>query len=287
MVSEGQPKADTKGVSLKAPGTGRETYPSPACLRPGVYSGRMEQCYSRKKRPPPSTGLARGAMHPCPPPPPSLSPGWVSSALAQSHAAHVCHHRGFFFFFLIFLCLCSPIPSEDGKQQLLGEEVGDLGSFRLGGNTSSSVLTPHDSPVPQHPLAVTVLAVTQHTLRGAWLHPAYIWPRETAPAEQLSPCSGDPGKPQTWLQPSSGEARLWSSPPRISCLRAEASQEACTPGMVGVQGSMKLSSSILCTATFPSAAWRNQPNESSAPAEGYRAKAEPCLRCSAFSRIKL
>lgn len=48
--------------------------------------------------------------------------------------------------------------------ELLGEKVGDLGSFRLGGNTNSSALTSHCSPVPQHPLAAGVLAITCHRL---------------------------------------------------------------------------------------------------------------------------
>lgn len=66
--------------------------------------------------------------------------------------------------------------------------------------------------------------------------------------------------------------------------RAEASQDTCNPGMVGFQGSTTLSSNIPCIATFCWAARRNQPNGSSAPAEGYRAKAE---LCPAFSRTKL
>lgn len=54
--------------------------------------------------------------------------------------------------------------------------------------------------------------------------------------------------------------------------RTEASQDTCSPGMVDFQGSTKLRSSIPCTATFCWAARRNQPNGSSVPAEGYRAR---------------
>lgn len=56
--------------------------------------------------------------------------------------------QGLFFLFLIFLFRCSPVPSEDGKQQRLGKEAGDLGSFRLGGSMSSSALTPQPQPCP-------------------------------------------------------------------------------------------------------------------------------------------
>lgn len=94
VASEGQLKADRKEVSLKAPVTERDSCPLTRCPGVGVYSGPAEQCYSWKTWPASSTGLARGAM--CPPP--GLSPRWVSGALGHSHAACMCHHRGFFFF---------------------------------------------------------------------------------------------------------------------------------------------------------------------------------------------
>lgn len=52
VVSERQLKADTNGVSLKAPGTGREMCSLPGCPETGVYSGPAEQCCSRKNCPP-------------------------------------------------------------------------------------------------------------------------------------------------------------------------------------------------------------------------------------------
>lgn len=57
--------------------------------------------------------------------------------------------------------------------------------------------------------------------------------------------------------------------------RTEASQDSYSPGIMGFQGNSKVSSHIPCTHTFYWAAWRNQPNGTSALAEGYRAKAAP------------
>lgn len=159
---------------------------------------------------------------------------------------------------------------------------------------SSSTLTPHCSPVPQHPLAVAVPAVTQHALLGARLRPAYTWPHEFSPAEQLSPCSRDPIKTQSWLQPRSGNRRVtpvcavFCGPAHLDFQMPEAPQNTShSPGMVGFQGRTKLCSHIPYTTTSCWTARRNQLNRSSVPAEGYRAKAELYRRCSAFSRIKL
>lgn len=103
MFSKGQPKAETKGVSLRTPGTGREACPLPGCPRLGVYSGPAVQCCSRKNNLPPALGLAGGAVCVLP----SLSPGWVSGALAHSHADHVCHHRSLFLFLNLLVSVLS------------------------------------------------------------------------------------------------------------------------------------------------------------------------------------
>lgn len=157
----------------------------------------------------------------------------------------------------------------------------------------SFALTPHCSPVPQHPPAVAVPAVTQHVLLGAQLCPAYTWPHEISPAEQLSPCSRDPIKTQSWLQLRSGDKRVTPAcavvcgPAHLDFQMPEAPQNAPrSPGMAGFQGSTKLCPHVPYTTTCCWTARRNQLNRSSAPAEGYRAKAEQCPRCSAFSRIK-
>lgn len=56
-----------------------------------------------EKQPPPALGPAGGAL--CAPL--SSSPGWVSGALAHSHADHVCHHGGLFIFLNLLVSVLS------------------------------------------------------------------------------------------------------------------------------------------------------------------------------------
>lgn len=123
-------------------------------------------------------------------------------------------------------------------------------------------------------------------------NPAYIWIESVASAKQPSPCSRGPARPQCWLYLGSGEGKVTTGcaevcgPAHPDFQSMEASQNTCSPWVVGFQSNTKLSSSIPYTAIFHWVAKTNQPNGSSAPSEGYRAKAEPCPRCSAFSKIK-
>lgn len=109
VVSEGQPKADTKGVSLKALGTRRETCPLLGCPRLGVYSGPAEQCCSRKNCPPPSTGPDGGGTRAsvCPSIASTLSPRVGEQCLGAQPCCSCLSPRWLFFFLNLFVSMLS------------------------------------------------------------------------------------------------------------------------------------------------------------------------------------
>lgn len=80
-----------------------------------------------EKQPPPCPSPAGGAVRV----PLSLSPGWVSSALAHSHADHVCHHGGLFSFFKSFRFRALPVLWMSGSRASWREGWG-FGEFQAG-----------------------------------------------------------------------------------------------------------------------------------------------------------
>jgi len=104
-------------------------------------------------------------------PPSSLSPGWVSGALAQSHAAHVCHHGGFFFFLNLSVSVLS--HSFRGREATASwRRAWGFGEFQAG--------TEHELTYPDPPTTAQSHSMPQYSAAGC--NPAQ------APGSLAVPC---------------------------------------------------------------------------------------------------